>query len=110
MAKEIYPLPKAATPLKLVSSQETPEWASRDEYEESVFRRADHFNVVRYTSHNGSQITTVKTFPEAIYLAHEKPRHLIYAVVSMTGEAFCISPKDHERWAEVWLGMPRRTA
>lgn len=113
MAKETYPKPRGnARPkpkLTLVPNTDNPEFGvTREAYEEQVFRRADHFNVVRYNSHNGSEITTVKSFPHALHLAHGKPRHLIYAVVSHTSEAFCISPKEYNRYAEIWLSLPRR--
>jgi|SRR6185312_5027575 len=106
--KETYPAPRGKP--VLVSSNPDPDFSGdRRQYEDRVFRRADHFNIVRFTSHSGSQTCTVKTFAEAVYVAHKEPRALIYAVDSRTGDAFCIVREDWSHYAEVWLSLhPRK--
>lgn len=104
MTKETYPLP--GQPLKLVVNNANPEYGeNRAQWEERVFRIADHFNVVRFTGGGGSDICTVKTFSEALQLAHNKPRHLIYVVADEGHMAFPMSPKDHAKFAEITLQM-----
>jgi hypothetical protein len=107
--KNTYPQSKSPSQrlshLRLAASNREPEFgASREEFEERVFRCASHFNVVRFGTHNGSEIKTVKTFSEAIYNAYGNSRALIYAV-SSEGQAFCIPQKQYEHYAEIWLGM-----
>jgi hypothetical protein len=106
--KEHYPLPKTNQPLTLAASNREPEFgATREEFEERLFRTADHFNIVRFGTHNGSEIKTVRNFAEAIYWAHNNPRVLIY-VVTLSGNAFCMSRKDYNRYAEIWLSMRKQ--
>lgn len=103
MTKETYPLPGA--PLRLVFNNTNPEYgATRQQWEERVFRNAHHYNVVRIATHQGSEITTVDTFAKALHLVHEADGHrkLIY-VVTEQAEAFCMSPKDYPRFAELEL-------
>jgi hypothetical protein len=107
--KTTYPQPKSPsqrlTHLRLAASNREPEFgATREAFEERVFRTASHFNIVKYGTFNGSEIATVKSFAVAVYLAHENPRMLIYAVTD-DGRAFCIPKKDYEKFAEIWLGM-----
>lgn len=106
MAKETYPLPRQAP--RLVYNNTNPEYgATREQYEERVFRQAHHFNVVRFTPTHGDFIATVKTFPEAIYLAlgdESEGNKLIY-VVTERGDAFCMSPKDYGKYALLHLAL-----
>jgi hypothetical protein len=59
---------------------------------------------MRFGTHNGSEIKTVKSFAVAVYLAHNNPRMLIYAVTD-EGQAFCIPKKDYGKYAQLWLSM-----
>lgn len=106
MAKETYPLPGQGPKLAYVNPH--PEYgATRQQWEERVFRQASHFNVIRLTSHQGSFIATVRTFAEALYLTledKEEGRKLLYTVAP-NGEAFCMSPKDYGKFAELTLKM-----
>ena len=107
--KTIYPQPKSPSQrlshLRLAASNREPEFgATREVFEERAFRTATHFNVVRFGTHNGSEIATVKSFAVAVYLAHDNPRMLIYAV-SSEGQAFCIPKKDYGKYAQIWMGM-----
>ncbi len=108
--KERYPRSTPSTRLKhlrLATSNRKPEFgATREAFEERIFRCANHFNVVRFGVPSGSEIKTVKTFSEAIYNAHGNPRALIYAV-ALSGDAFCISKTEYGKYAEVWLSMRR---
>ena len=105
-----YPHPKPrAKPkhLRLASTTPLNEFGnSREEYEERIFRSAICFNVVRFGSHNGSEIATTDTFPKALALAATSQRSLIYAVNS-AGDAFCIPKSSYLYYSEVWLGMRR---
>ena len=108
---DTYPKPKLPSQrlshLRLAASNREPEFgATREVFEERVFRCATHFNVVRYGTHNGSEIKTVKTFSEAIYNAYGNPRALIYAVTN-DGRAFCIPKTQYGKYAEVWLSMAK---
>lgn len=107
MPKETYPV--TGVPLKVVIDNANPEYGqNRAEWEEHVFRRADHFNVVRFNAGGGSEIATVKNFVEALFLAHGKERHLIY-VAALNGDAFCMSPNEYERFAQITLEMRGET-
>lgn len=103
--REPYPAP--ASRLRVVHTNDYP-IPTREQWEERVFRSASHFNICRFTSHNGSSICTVKTFPEALYITHEgandHDRRLIYAVNDI-GEGFCISPKEYEKFAQITLDL-----
>lgn len=108
MARETYPTP-GQTPgrPRLVFNNENPEFgATRDQLEERIFRQAHHYNVVRFRPGGGSDITTVDSFPLALWIAHLKdgPRYLLY-VVTERGEAFCMSHKDYAKYAELYLQM-----
>jgi hypothetical protein len=108
--KETYPLP--GKHLRVVPKTEgrVPEFgANREEFEERIFRVADHFNVVRFGAF-GSEVATVKTFPEAVYLASQQPRSLIYAVSSFTAQAFCLGKKDWEKYARITLELRHEKA
>lgn len=100
--KETYPVPGKRPHLTLVPTGEYGN--TLDEFEEKIFREADHFNVVRFGTHNGSEIKTVKSFAEAVYIASNDPRILIYAV-ALSGRAFCLARKDFGKFAEIWLEM-----
>lgn len=101
-----YPHPKPrAKPkhLRLASTTPLSEFGnSREEFEERIFRSAFCFNVVRFGSHNGSEIATVTRFPQALALAQGNKRVLIYCVNS-AGNAFCIPWKEYPKYAELWL-------
>lgn len=106
MPKETYPQP-GVTPgrPRLAYANPNPEYgATREQWEERVFRQASHYNVVRFKALGGSDIATVKSFPLALYLAHKEggERKLIY-VVTEQGEAFCMSPKDYDKFAQLYL-------
>ena len=73
-----------------------------DQYEERLFREWHHFNVVRFDYLEGGEVCTVKTFPEALYIAHQESRALIY-VVTETGAAFCMDRKDREKYGRIWM-------
>ena len=97
-----YPPPRRAlNPVPRPASHEIGTW---EEYEEQLFRAYSHFNVVRFGRYEGGEVCTVKTFPEALYIAHENPRSLIY-VVSDTGAAFCMDRKDREKFAKIWMAI-----
>ena len=107
--KTTYPQPKSLSQrlshLRLAASNREPEFgASREAFEERIFRCASHFNVVRFGTHNGSEIKTVKTFSEAVYNAYGNPRALVYAI-TINGDAFCIPRKEWNHYAEVWMSM-----
>ena len=107
--KNTYPQSKSPSQrlshLRLAASNREPEYgATREEFEERVFRVASHFNIMRFGTHNGSEIKTVKSFAVAVYLAHNNPRMLIYAVTD-EGQAFCIPKKDYGKYAQLWLSM-----
>lgn len=105
MTRDTYPPPGFNPRLRLASVNETPEFgATREQWEERIFRIADHFNVVRHNPGGGSDIATVKTFTEALFLAHNKERHLVY-VVTLNGDAFCMPPKDYAKFADMTLKM-----
>jgi hypothetical protein len=107
---DTYPAPKSGrSSPKVVVRNETPEFGNtRDEFEERIFRTADHFNVIRYGVPAGSECATVATFPEAMALAHNNPRVLVYVVSTTLGHAFCMGRKDYNRYAEIWLSMSNR--
>ena len=73
-----------------------------DTWEERVFRGAAYFNVVRFGSHNGSEIKTVETLPQALAEAGDNKRALIYGVC-LSGRALCIPRKAYAHYAQVWL-------
>lgn len=108
MPSETYPPPGTAPWPRLAYDNPNPEYGiSRADWEERVFRHADHFNVARFTPTTGTFIATVKTFAEALYLALEdeaEGRKLIY-VVGAHYDAFCMSPKDYPKFAELTLKM-----
>lgn len=106
MTNDTYPLPRAD--LRIAASNINPEYTTVEEREDAIFGRADHFTVVRFGTHNGSESTTRPSFAEAVYLAHDNPRALVYAVCSITGESFCVARKRWEHFAEVCLN--RRSA
>ena len=105
-----YPHPKPrAKPkhLRLASTTPLNEFGnSREEFEERIFRSVSYFNVIRFGTHNGSEIKTVMAFPEALAAVGNNPRALIYAVNS-AGDAFCIPKSSYLYYSEVWLGMRR---
>lgn len=88
--------------LTLVPAREPEFGNTQQEWEERIFRAANHFNVIRYGVPAGSECATVKTYPEAIHLAYDNPRALIYAV-TLAGHAFCIPRKEYEKYSAVWL-------
>lgn len=115
MAKETYPLPgagrKPKPPLHLINTGGTSEndfWGTRQEWEERIFRNANHFTVVRFGVPNGSESTTVKTFAEAYYVAHQEPRALIYAV-TLSGRAFCVPASEYVKYAEIHLSLKKQS-
>ena len=104
-----YPLPKKPKLRLIVNTKPDPAFSgTREEWEEYVFTRADHFNIVRFGSHNGSESTTVGSFAEAIHIALNNPRALIYAACTGSGDAFCVARKDWEKFARITL--ERRSA
>jgi hypothetical protein len=59
-----------------------------EEWEEAVFRHADHFAVFRYPS---KQRDEYRTFAEAVAAAKDDQRALVYAI---TAEGrFCVVPR-----------------
>jgi len=109
MTNDTYPAPNKRAKLELIITEGTqPDPAfsgTREQWEEYVFRRADHFNVVRYNSHNGSEIMTLDTFAKAIYIASGNPRSLIYAVCAGSCDAFCVARGDWEKYARITLEL-----
>ena len=95
-----YPPP--GRPQRTPRTEPTREIETWDQYEERLFRNVDYFNVVRFGHYEGGEVCTVKTFPEALYIAHENPRSLIY-VVTAAGHAFCMDRKDREKYGRIWL-------
>ena len=105
--RDHYPPPHQSKRPHLATSQREPEFGTTvDEWEERIFRVASHFNVVRYGTHNGSEVATVATFPKALALAGNNARALIYAV-TYEGRAFCIPSKAYQHYAEIWLSLRR---
>ncbi len=101
------PKPRVRVRLKVAASNDAPEFgATREQYEERIFRAAMCFNVVRFGTHNGSEIATTNSYPKALALAHGNPRALIYVVAS-DGSAFCMPSKDYLKYAEIHLGMSK---
>lgn len=108
MAKETYPLPGQRP--KLVYNNTSPEYgATREQWEERLFRQAHHYNVVRITAGNGSEIMTTDNFAVALAAAYDKDRTLIY-VVTEREEAFCMSPKDYPKFAALYLDLRQEKA
>jgi hypothetical protein len=105
MSRESYPVP--GQPLKLVRTNDSPA-PTREQWEERVFRQADHFNVVRFTPTEGKFLSSgLKTFAEALYMAtriNAGDRVFIYAVNAL-GEAFSIAAKDYAKFAEITLKL-----
>lgn len=98
--RDDYPAPRTRKPrAKRKSNEPDPVL----QYQERIFRAADLFNVFRFGTHNGSEVCTVKSFAEAVCIAHAQPRSLIYAVNSFTSESFCCGQKDWNHWARLWL-------
>jgi len=99
---EHYPLPQQRPKLKLVREDDPEFGGTLQEFEDRIFRDAQFFFVVRFGTHNGSECQTTSSFPVALYLAHQKPRTLLY-VISHSGRAFCMSHHDYARYAQLWL-------
>lgn len=109
MTNDTYPASKRTRlQLEVVEGNPHPDpvyGGTRQQYEEWVFRNADHFNVVRFTSHSGSQIMMLKSFASAVYVASENERSLLYAVSSKTGDAFCVVRDEWPKYAELTLEL-----
>lgn len=105
MSKETYPLP-GQTPGRPRLVYQNEFGVTREAYEERVFRQAHHYNIVRFRPGGGSDITTVKEFPLALWIAHLKDdhRYLLY-VVTEHGDAFCMSHKDYAKFALIHTEM-----
>lgn len=99
---ESYPHPTQRPKLRLVRADNPEFGETQRDWEEQIFREASHFNVVRFGTHNGSESCVTASFPVALYLAHLKPRTLLY-VVAGSGRAFCMSHKDYAKFAQLWL-------
>lgn len=93
----------------MVCDNPNPEFgATREQYEERVFRAASYYNVVRFRAYGESEIATTTSFRKALTIAHtnDEHRYLIY-VVAENGEAFCMAPKDHAKFAEIFLQITK---
>lgn len=106
MPRETYPQP-GQTPgrPRLVYTNLSPEFgATREQYEERIFRQASHYNIVRLRAGGGSEIATTTDFREAltVVLTEDDHRYLLY-VVTENGEAFCMSHKDYAKFAEIYV-------
>lgn len=99
--KDGYPISQRKKPPKTVL-KEYPN--SLEEWEERVFRDALYFTVVRFGYVSGGEVCTLKTFPEAIYVAHQNERSLLYAV-DTKGNGFCMPRKEYEKYARIWLAL-----
>lgn len=103
MSKETYPVPGSA--LKPQNLQYRGEFgANQKEFEEQTFRNANHFTVVRFGTHNGSEAATFESFARAVYEAHQNPRALVYAV-TLAGRHFCIPHSEFEKYAQIHFEM-----
>ena len=99
---EHYPLPNQCPRLRLVRDADPEFGETQQNFEEQIFKEAAYFNIVRFGTHNGSESATTDKFPVALALAHQKPRTLLY-VVADSGRAFCMSHRDYEKFARLWL-------
>lgn len=113
MPRETYPVPgqHPGRP-RLVYDNPNPEFGvTRDQYEERLFRNAAYFNVVRFRAFSTPEVATTPSFRKALVIAHSNDayRYLIY-VVTHNGEAFCMAPKDHAKYAEIFLQMQKTSA
>lgn len=102
MTKETYPAHGRKTrPNQLPLSEYEGGWEG---YEERIFNNASHFNIVRYKALGGSEVATTPSFRKAlqIALADDEHRYLIY-VVGKDGAAFCMSHKDYNKFAGIYI-------
>ena len=109
MTHNTYPAPKPRRvkqpKLTVINYERQPEFGnSVQEWEERIFKRVSHFNVIKFGVPGGSQCATIAAFPQALALAHGNKRMLIYCV-DTEGRAFCMSWKDYEKFAEMWLSL-----
>lgn len=100
MSKQAYPLPKSARPKKPEVLPLT-EFPSREAWEESIFKDALYFTVVRFGVPSGSQTYTCETFPEALEQAKKYERALIYCV-NAQGNAFCLVKGEYDKYSKIW--------
>lgn len=80
------------------------EYGTRDEWEEQLFRNADHYNVWRFGYVTGGEVFTTKSFSEALYVACSNDRACLY-VVTAEGSGFCMGRKDYKKYADLFIKM-----
>lgn len=109
--KETYPIPTAGKkPPALSIVRKAPEdcyLETQRDWEEAVFRNANHFTVFRLHRRTTAgtlperESTVYQTFPEALNVAKTDPRLLVYAV-TLTGDSFCIPPGEWDKYLAIW--------
>lgn len=89
------------------SSPEDHLTGTQGDWEEAIFRSADHFSVFRRVPGTGGETFKCKTFPEAVSAAKAQASDtpvIIYAI-TLSGRS-CVIPKtDWQNYLRIWADL-----
>lgn len=97
-----YPAPKRLAPAFPHTPNLKAEFGTREEWEESIFRNAGHYNVWRFGYVTGGEVFTTASFSEALYVACSNDRACLY-VVAVDGAGFCMGREDYKKYADMFV-------